>query len=87
MLEASPVPSGFDADPIRDLAAALAARLVRLQCYEGLSAHHALYEWDYACVVDDDHSLIRLPEFRGPLVHEVRLATLGLASARTLHTT
>ena len=28
--------------------AARGARLVRLQCYEGLSAHHALYEWDYA---------------------------------------
>ena len=30
------------------LAAALGLRLVRLQCYEGLSAQHALYEWDYA---------------------------------------
>jgi MoxR-like ATPase len=30
------------------LAAAAGIRLVRLQCYEGLSAHHALYEWDYA---------------------------------------
>jgi MoxR-like ATPase len=30
------------------MAAARGARLVRLQCYEGLSAHHALYEWDYA---------------------------------------
>ncbi|KWW98231.1 ATPase [Carbonactinospora thermoautotrophica] len=30
------------------LAAAEGSRLVRLQCYEGLSAHHALYEWDYA---------------------------------------
>ena len=30
------------------LAAARGARLVRLQCYEGLSAHQALYEWDYA---------------------------------------
>ncbi|MBW0088043.1 MoxR family ATPase [Pseudonocardia sp. KRD-184] len=30
------------------LAAAQGARLVRLQCYEGLAAHHALYEWDYA---------------------------------------
>ena len=30
------------------LAEASGARLVRLQCYEGLSAHHALYEWDYA---------------------------------------
>ena len=30
------------------LAAAAGARLVRLQCYDGLAAHHALYEWDYA---------------------------------------
>ena len=29
------------------LAAVTGARLVRLQCYEGLAAHHALYEWDY----------------------------------------
>ena len=30
------------------LATIRGARLIRLQCYEGLSAHHALYEWDYA---------------------------------------
>lgn len=30
------------------LASVRGARLIRLQCYEGLSAHHALYEWDYA---------------------------------------
>jgi MoxR-like ATPase len=30
------------------LAAALGTRLIRLQCYEGLDAHHALYEWNYA---------------------------------------
>lgn len=29
------------------LAEVTGARLVRLQCYEGLAAHHALYEWDY----------------------------------------
>ena len=29
------------------LAEITGARLVRLQCYEGLAAHHALYEWDY----------------------------------------
>ena len=28
-------------------AAALNARLIRLQCYEGLDASHALYEWNY----------------------------------------
>jgi MoxR-like ATPase len=31
----------------RALAAATGARLVRLQCYEGIDVHHALYDWDY----------------------------------------
>ena len=43
------------------LAAARGARLVRLQCYEGLSAHHALYEWDYARQLLE----IRMAEARG----------------------
>ncbi|HSD80948.1 MAG TPA: MoxR family ATPase [Solirubrobacteraceae bacterium] len=30
------------------LAAATGARLVRLQCHEGIDVHHALYDWDYA---------------------------------------
>jgi MoxR-like ATPase len=30
------------------LAAALEARLIRLQCYEGLDVTHAVYEWNYA---------------------------------------
>jgi MoxR-like ATPase len=30
------------------LAAALQSTLVRLQCYEGIDANQALYEWDYA---------------------------------------
>jgi MoxR-like ATPase len=29
------------------LAPALGSELVRLQCYEGIDAHQALYEWDY----------------------------------------
>ena len=29
------------------LAAALGSRLWRLQCYEGIDVHHALYDWDY----------------------------------------
>jgi MoxR-like ATPase len=29
------------------LAAALSARLIRLQCYEGLDVAHAVYEWNY----------------------------------------
>jgi MoxR-like ATPase len=30
------------------LAGALGARLIRLQCYEGLDVAHAVYEWNYA---------------------------------------
>jgi MoxR-like ATPase len=29
------------------LAAASQAPLIRLQCYEGIDVHHALYDWDY----------------------------------------
>jgi MoxR-like ATPase len=29
------------------LAAATGSRLLRLQCYEGIDVHHALYDWDY----------------------------------------
>jgi len=32
----------------RVLASALGTELIRLQCYEGLDVHHAVYEWDYA---------------------------------------
>jgi MoxR-like ATPase len=32
----------------RALSRALDSRLIRLQCYEGLDASHALYEWNYA---------------------------------------
>ena len=32
----------------RTLATMLGRELIRLQCYEGIDIHHALYEWDYA---------------------------------------
>ncbi len=32
----------------RALASLLGTELIRLQCYEGLDVHHAVYEWDYA---------------------------------------
>jgi MoxR-like ATPase len=32
----------------RALAAAGDARLIRLQCHEGIDVHHAVYDWDYA---------------------------------------
>jgi MoxR-like ATPase len=31
----------------RALASALGARLIRLQCHEGIDQHHAVYDWDY----------------------------------------
>jgi MoxR-like ATPase len=43
------------------LAETTGARLVRLQCYEGLAAHHALYEWDYTRQL----LTIRMSEARG----------------------
>jgi MoxR-like ATPase len=32
----------------RALAEACGARLIRLQCHEGIDLHHAVYDWDYA---------------------------------------
>src|SRR4051794_34878601 len=32
----------------KSLAKAAGARLIRLQCYEGLDVAHAVYEWNYA---------------------------------------
>jgi MoxR-like ATPase len=32
----------------RALASAIGARLIRLQCHEGIDLHHAVYDWDYA---------------------------------------
>jgi MoxR-like ATPase len=43
------------------LAAITGGELIRLQCYEGLDASHALYEWDYARQM----LAIRLLEARG----------------------
>ncbi len=31
----------------RALSAAVGARMIRLQCHEGLDLHHAVYDWDY----------------------------------------
>ncbi|HTT29413.1 MAG TPA: MoxR family ATPase [Solirubrobacteraceae bacterium] len=31
----------------RALSAATGARLIRLQCHEGIDVHHAVYDWDY----------------------------------------
>jgi len=32
----------------RALSVAIGAKLIRLQCHEGIDLHHAVYDWDYA---------------------------------------
>jgi MoxR-like ATPase len=51
------------------LAEILGARLIRLQCYEGLDIHHAVYEWNYARQMMH----IRLAEARGEKPAETEL--------------
>ena len=51
------------------LAAALDTRLVRLQCYEGLTSAEALYEWDYPRQL----LAIRLAEAGGTALREADL--------------
>ncbi len=67
----------------RVLAAVLGRRLIRLQCYEGIDTHQALYEWDHArqllairALGDAGGSVTALygPEFllERPLLHALR---------------
>lgn len=51
------------------LAAALGRRLIRLQCYEGLDATAALYEWDFARQMLE----VRLSEARGEVLSPAEL--------------
>jgi MoxR-like ATPase len=51
------------------LAALLDTELIRLQCYEGLDVHHAVYEWNYTRQMMH----IRLLEARGDRVSEAEL--------------
>jgi MoxR-like ATPase len=51
------------------LADVLGAELIRLQCYEGLDVHHAVYEWNYARQMLH----IRLAEARGTLPSDADL--------------
>ena len=48
------------------LADVLATDLIRLQCYEGLDVHHAVYEWNYARQMMH----IRLAESKGESTDE-----------------
>jgi len=45
------------------MAQALETDLIRLQCYEGLDAHHAIYEWNY------QHQLLYLKMGEQSIVH------------------
>jgi MoxR-like ATPase len=51
------------------LASLLDTELIRLQCYEGLDVHHAVYEWNYTRQMMH----IRLLEARGDPVSEAEL--------------
>lgn len=51
------------------VAALLETDLIRLQCYEGLDVHHAVYEWNYTRQMMH----IRLMEARGEHVAEAEL--------------
>ena len=51
------------------LAALLDTELIRLQCYEGLDVHHAVYEWNYTRQMMH----IRLLEARGDRISEAEL--------------
>jgi len=53
----------------KTLARLLAADLIRLQCYEGLDVHHAVYEWNYTRQMLH----IRLMEARGERADEAEL--------------
>ena len=57
----------------KTLAAVLATTLVRLQCYEGLTASEALYDWNYQRQLLS----IRLAEARGTGIDESDLYTSG----------
>jgi MoxR-like ATPase len=64
------------------LAAALETRLVRLQCYEGLTAAEALYEWNYPRQL----LAIRLAEAGGAALAEADLFSREFLLARPLLT-
>jgi MoxR-like ATPase len=62
------------------LASALDTPLIRLQCYEGLTAAEALYEWNYPRQL----LAIRLAEARGETLHDADLFSAEYLLARPL---
>jgi MoxR-like ATPase len=61
------------------LSACLHAELVRLQCYEGIDANQALYEWDYA------RQLVYLQALRHHPLPDSERAGAGTETARADH--
>jgi len=49
------------------LAKIMGTKLIRMQCYEGLDTHHALYEWNYLRQMIE----VRLEEARGVAKEEI----------------
>jgi MoxR-like ATPase len=62
------------------LAQALGAPLIRLQCYEGLTANQALYEWNYQRQL----LAIRLAESRGEKLSDADLFTEEFLAERPI---
>jgi MoxR-like ATPase len=62
------------------LAHLLETDLIRLQCYEGLDVHHAVYEWNYTRQMMH----IRVLEARGEKIEEVDLFGPDFLSSRPL---
>jgi MoxR-like ATPase len=62
------------------LAAALGTKLIRLQCYEGLTVGEALYEWNYQRQL----LAIRLAESRHETLHDADLFTAEFLQERPI---
>src|ERR1017187_6897246 len=73
-------PGAGKTEAAKALADALDTRLIRLQCYEGLTSAEALYEWNYPRQL----LAIRLAEARGETPHEAALFGADFLLARPL---
>src|SRR6201987_4435129 len=75
-------PGGGKTEPAKALAAAIDTPLVRLQCYEGITASEALYEWNYPRQL----LAIRLAEAAGEHIEDKDLFTSDYLLPRPLLT-
>lgn len=64
----------------KSLATILDTELIRLQCYEGLDVHHAVYEWNYS----KQMLYIRMLEAAGEKVDEAQLFSRDFLLSRPL---